>query len=126
MVLLGEPVALWPGGPQGTGRGPWPPLYYPSCAACLALSAASLEPRNIQQGISNVEGGILGCCHKKTRKDAKASGNPNTLFLVVNWRPILTSQPVSFSIRNSLLDILLFLQQASIANQGRMGRVGRV
>jgi hypothetical protein len=67
--------------------------------------------------------GILGCCHKKARKDTKASGNPNTLFLVVNWRPILTSQPDSFSIRNSLLDILLFLQQASTANQGRIGLV---
>ncbi len=40
-----------------------------------------------------------------------------------HWRPILTSQPVSFSIRNSLLDILLFLQRASIANHGRIGLV---
>ncbi len=58
------------------------------------------------------------------QKDAKASGNPNTLFLVVNGGPILTSQPVSFRIRNSLLDILLFLQRASIANQGRMKSAG--
>ncbi len=65
-----------------------------------------------------------GLLPQERRKDTKASGNPNTLFLVVNWRPILTSQPVfSFSIRNSLLDILLFLQRASIANQGRIGLV---
>ncbi len=40
--------------------------------------------------------GILGCCHKKARKDTKASGNPNTLFLVVNWRPILTDIAARF------------------------------
>ncbi len=38
-------------------------------------------------------------------------------------RTFLTSQPVFFSIRNSLLDILLLLQRASIAIQGRIGLV---